>query len=261
MKHLLPKAALATLGVALIAQTASAQYAPGDLILGVRQLNSTVSYELDLGQGSLFTAGTSYAWATSADLSALFGSSGTPILWSVAGTLGNASGNGTGARATWVTADAPGGPGTSTPWLNGQITGSFPTAVTKISSMGTGYQSTLTPGLLPGSVYQANTAANSYTSFTTGANTTGNPGQLQYTRFSPTIENSLAPSVYSDLYKIAIGATGSSGIDEGDFYFDANGVFHFNGVPVPEPTTYGLIAAAGLLCLTLGQQFRRKVQA
>ena len=61
---------------------------------------------------------------------------------------------------------------------------------------------------------------------------------------------------FLDLYEVPTSDSGSSPILLGYFELDPNATLTF--VPVPEPTTYGVIAGAGLLGLCLRNQFRRK---
>ena len=61
----------------------------------------------------------------------------------------------------------------------------------------------------------------------------------------------------ADLYQLTVGAgVGNPGTLLGSFEFSNNGTLTF--VPVPEASTYGLFAGAGLLLLSVRQQFRRR---
>ncbi len=69
-------------------------------------------------------------------------------------------------------------------------------------------------------------------------------------------------SISLDLWKDTVTSAGTTGWTYlGDFTLDLSGAqpsLVFDAAPVPEPTTYGLFAGAGLLALSFRRQFRSK---
>jgi len=70
-------------------------------------------------------------------------------------------------------------------------------------------------------------------------------------------------SITLDLWKDAVNASGvvTGWIYQGDLTLDLSGAqpsLVFDAAPIPEPTTYGLFAGAGLLALSFRRQFRSK---
>ena len=53
-------------------------------------------------------------------------------------------------------------------------------------------------------------------------------------------------------------ANNTAAVDIGSFSFDNTGTLTFDAVSVPEPSMYGMFAAAGVLLVGLRNQFRRK---
>jgi hypothetical protein len=80
-------------------------------------------------------------------------------------------------------------------------------------------------------------------------------GNINNTTGSP-----FTTGIVSDLFEYnGTGAAGGS-VYEGDFTFNTDGSLDFTTptTAVPEPTTYGILAAGGLLALSLGKQLRRQ---
>jgi hypothetical protein len=71
-----------------------------------------------------------------------------------------------------------------------------------------------------------------------------------------------AAGSYASLWEVPAGSTGASDTYLGYFTFQSDGELDYTGVSdvvpvaVPEPSTYGLLAATGLLALALRRQFR-----
>lgn len=55
-----------------------------------------------------------------------------------------------------------------------------------------------------------------------------------------------------------VSANNTAPMELGNFALGANGTVTYTTVAVPEPSTYGLLAGAGLLAVSLRNQFRRK---
>jgi len=91
------------------------------------------------------------------------------------------------------------------------------------------------------------TAANSFTSFLGGDNP---------------LQTMTGTSIVLDLWKDTVTSSGTTGwAYQGDFTLDLSGAqpsLVFDAAPVPEPSTYGLFAGAGILALSLRRQFRSK---
>jgi hypothetical protein len=96
---------------------------------------------------------------------------------------------------------------------------------------------------------------------------TNGPGQFQNDSGINPMGTASGSLVYLDLYREVPPTTGSNPFNYlGYFTLDNSGAspiltFTSGLIAVPEPSTYGVIAAAGLLVLSLGRQFTRRLQA
>jgi hypothetical protein len=260
------KTALMAVGVALASQGARAQTAnPGDLILGFTQVGNTSGndYVIDLGSSFLSTPGVT---VLSGDVSAsTFHSTfsftaGNPVNGGVVG------GNNTGGQGTevWTTTLRSGSnpatsPGTETkpakPGTQGAVTlaAATPTGVTlgtpsqNDSGLGSWTQQISADPTHPGTVSGSFTAtlgnsANPLRAF----NPAGNTGNRVLTE---------------DLWNETLPASGTAvWTYQGFFTLDFSGssplVTFTSPVAVPEPSTYGILAGAGLLVLSLRRQLK-----
>jgi hypothetical protein len=111
------------------------------------------------------------------------------------------------------------------------------------------------------------TAAGSFASLTSKSfNATIQPGSSTFYGtggVNPAVAIPASGIVYEDLWEVVGSSSAQTAADiyEGYFAFNANTdslTFTGAAVSVPEPTTYGLLAGAGLLVVSLRNQFRRK---
>ena len=248
MKNLVTKALLMTAGVALAVQSASATNAynaQGDLLLGLRESGFT-DVVIDLGQASTYLNATatinldtlfpvSGTYTSLASLiNANFGGSASGITWSVGGSLKPA----TQATALYVTDPSDN--------LGPIVQGAMNNASTDINNYGLQYRNATSGNTLVANL-AAKVAAGSSSYTVNGPAVTGQIG-FNLEKLVPASGASIA-----DFFSFTPGASGVSA--PGYFEIDANGNGFFVVTPVPEPTTYGLIAAGGLLVLCIRRQF------
>ena len=218
--------ALAIAGVATAAQAAS--YPSGDLIIGFT-ISSGNDYMFDLGQVSSLTSGEVFHLGTGLN-TANAGLISSSTKW---GVVGNDEVNGF-AYST----KAVGLP----PAVNEGLWGAQDTAVNSIYSIfasgGPGASSA--PGSSLDNSWNHQTVAP--TLVTQYRNAYDNPNQTGFASLN--------------LYSMFLDESAPSLL--GTFSFANNGDVTFSAVAVPEPTTYGLFAAAGVLALSLRKQFRSK---
>ena len=260
MKRFITQALLLAGGVTLLNQAAQAN--PDDLVLGFTLGTANNDYIIDLGPGSTIGVGGSSTLNLSGDgfsAASLTSSSGFGANLSGV-TMGVVGGKATGlpGQDLWLTqvrsgagnpalpgsslqgASITGGPGNGSPFANGILNGTALTA-------GNG---TLWPRTDP-------------SSFSTEIY--GSPSFVTQVGINPGGTIGSGP-LYEDLYQEvdAAGARGSlSGhwTYQGFFTFDPTAdtlTFTPATVAVPEPSTYGLIAGAGLLIVALRRQFTSK---
>jgi hypothetical protein len=269
MKKLTPVLGLA--GVVLASLSASAQpvfqYNDGDLVLDFSKAGSA-DLEVDIGSSSSFIALAGggavpvSGYNISSQLLSTFGGSLDGVSFSVFGTTSSTSADYLSLRrlnpsvANTVPADFSGAKASSVSGdVNGLIgfgtsTGILPySAGTPADSVG----NTATAVVIPTSGVAA------VNSFTTKYNGTGGLKSLLAT---PGAANTLAgnfaetpgATAASDLFEYDGNGSGSKVLLLGEFTLGNNGAVEF--APVPEPTTYGLAAGAGLLLVMLRRQFR-----
>lgn len=254
MKNLLPKAAfLALAGAGLLVQSARAGYANGDLLLDIQSPVSGNDFVFDLTDSA-----TQYQNATSSitqvislsTLNSALGSSATDTSWETSANwavVGESAISLTAkiyASKTEATTGTPNTQGYKSPGpasakgaagaigsIGGVTAGAGTYGVTSDVSTQSGWSK-----LYTGALSQEVTT----TAFNSGLNI------ADYTVTSPTL------NAYGAVYSYFTFTTVGNNVD-----------FTYNvpQVGAPEPTTYGLLAGAGVLALCLGQQLRRKVQA
>lgn len=234
MKQLYKAALLAALGLATVTSVHAAAYTAGDLLVG---FTTTSGNDLiyDLGQESALSNGETFS-ALSSLLSADF-SDLSIVNW---GVIGNTANSGT-ARTVYTTT-VPG-------VVPGTITGSG--AFGKENTVATTFGQNA-----PGA---AITAGQSYTVAASGA-TSWNTETLNGTLTTDYVNAYENPNVLgagkADFSGVLFD--GSNPTLLGQFTLGANDSFTFNTVAVPEPTTYGMLAGAGLLVVSMRNQLRRK---
>ena len=225
MKNFYKAAWLAVVGLASVSAVKAAGY-NGDLIIGFTSgSGNDVIY--DLGAASSLTSGET--WDLSSILS---GYDLSTINWGVIGALNTGT-----PRTAWSTTDGTTAPA-NIPSLSAW--GKNNTAISSIyqnfASAGAGQSISI--DVTDDNSWQSQTISPSLT--TQYANVYGNPNVVGTT----------ADSLYSIL------ANNSAPTLLGNFNLDDTGLVTFS--PVPEPSTYGLLAVAGLLAFSRLNPFRRK---
>ena len=219
--------ALAAAGVAASAQAAS--YPEGDLIIGFT-VQSGNDYELDLGLFSGLSNGQTWdlnSALTTANPSLLT----SAVRWGVIGSDFQNSG------LAWTTKQGAVPPTALTAAKDNNQDLSISSLYSLFPSAGSGASAT-TP----------NGGANAWNSQTTGSSTTSYNKRYQ----NPNLIGFGTTTLWQSV------GDGSAAVDVGTFSFANNGIVTFDAVAVPEPSTDGLVAGAGLLAVCLRNQFRRK---
>ncbi len=247
MNRLVKTAALAALGVAM-GTTAKAQYNANDLILGFTKTGAANDYVIDLGNANTTVGvGGSTVHDLSGDfslatLSAQFGGLN-------GASMGVAGGNGATAgrdlyytelRGALGTPPVPGStaPGSlaSTPIANG---------ANDVSAVANGLPLSAGQSATPA---QGNASSWSTAVVNFGIDTGRNP-----------MSQANGSLIYEDLYR---GTPNGAFAYDGFFTLDTSGSGSLTFTPaataVPEPSTYGMLAGAGLLALSLRRQFTHK---
>lgn len=227
MKKLYKAALLAALGLASVSAVQAATY-NGDLVVGFTlQTGNDLVYDL----GSLSSLGASHSWSLGSLFTTTFGGGYdiNSLNWGVVGTQVN-------KQVGYITL---GSLSLNQADLNAMYAGAagleagFPT-------VGAGTHIAI-----------VNSDDNSWNQQTLNG---AKPTQLDNSLGNP----NLTGTGSSDLIKYLNDTTSST---EGTFTLDGTGTLSFASatvVAVPEPTTYGLLAGAGLLVVSLRKQFRSK---
>ncbi len=273
IKNFALTAALVLAGTAFFQQTATAQtpvvYTDGDLFMGFRSSTATNDYLWDIGQFSQFTnlaAGTHLALGNiSADLTTVFGvnwASNNNIQWGSAGTHDfDSSGNqivnlyATKAEPTLGTL--------ASPWLR-QSTSNQGFTSSRIETLAFfGFFGNTSTANNPNAIIQP-TLGTSWASFQPGgANTTGG---TSFDTWNPTVEapgnvpfGTGIPTTRLDLFEILPdnGGLNPPSTYLGTFSIDSLGNVSFDTLPIPEPSTYALLIAGGLLALFVARRQRK----
>lgn len=234
--------AAASLAVASSAIAQPTSYSSGDLLLGFTDGNGAHNdLVLDLGPVSGLTAGPVNVGATpstlSSQLTANYGGIGNANFGFVASSFTSSTHYSTYATvAHGSPAPNLGAPGT-------------------LDSAVTGVGQAIGDGSGPYANSQSYNANQGF-GFSWTENISGGSSlwQLNTTGGSPDAKASGTAAVVEDLY----GRVNTPGLTLlGTLTLQPSGEVDFAPVPVPEPTTYGLIAGLGLLAVTLRRQFAR----
>jgi hypothetical protein len=267
---------LAMAGAALVAASPtqaqiSPAYSAGDLLLNFRNPSTTATtpdVTVDLGQISVFsgltgttaldtTANNGYTpLFTSSELNTAFGGSVSGIGFSaVAATAGDLF-----LTRVQSTTSAP---TTKSASVSGAAFNTFANAVNAIGGGASGANGTVASSLDAGNRIVSVTTAQTQSYQSEGTFNSGNTinygGAINTVAGAGGLMESAAGSspVYSALWEQAPNAASSADTYLGYFTFDPNGEVDFTSVnAVPEPSTYGLIACAGLLALVFRRQLR-----
>jgi hypothetical protein len=225
MKNFYKAALLAVLGLASVPAVQAAPY-NGDLLIGFTE-GSGNDVVYDLGPTSSLYNGETWTLG-----SLLSGYDLSTISWGVIGTESTGS-----PRTAWSTTDG------TTPPINLPNLSAWGKNNTAISSI---YQNFASAGAGQ-SISIATTDDNSWNSQTISPSL---PTQYANVFGNPNVVGTVSDSLYSIL------ANNTTPTLEGNFSLDGNGTVTLN--VVPEPSTYGLLAVAGLLGLSRLKSFRRK---
>jgi len=219
-------AIVAVVALAAAASTQAATYT-GDLILGFTAQSGN-DFIVDLGQASTLTSGQQF------DLSgSLGGFNLNTVHWGIIGDK-----NVGGVRSVWTSTG-----------------GTLPNTVPNVTTWGAIDTATK-------SVYQNFPVGGAGDNFTIAASDDNSWNQQ-------TIQGALTTqyhNAYEDPNVIGVGtaslfslvANGSAPSPFGTFTLNSGGIVTFTAAAVPEPSTYGLLAGAGLLVLSLRRQFARR---
>jgi hypothetical protein len=230
MKQLYKAALLAALGLASVSSVHAA-YSAGDLLVGFTT-SSGNDLVYDLGKESNLSNGETFS-ALSTLLSADF-SNLSIVNW---GVIGMAANSGT-VRTAWTTTSP----------------GIAPSTIGNNSQYGTIYGSLNT---IAGTTV---TSAGAHSSPLASATSSWNTETLNGTLASDYVNAYENPNVVgagsADFSSVL--SDGITTTPLGQFTLGANDSFTFSAVAVPEPTTYGMLAGAGLLVVSMRNQLRRK---
>jgi|SRR5450756_1354290 len=230
MTKLYKAALLAALGLASVATSQAASY-NSDLLVGfTTQSGNDVVY--DLGSSSAIlagTAGVSDTWDLSSFLTGNL-STYSADFW---GVIGSQSGT---PRVAFTTLQNPPLIPGNSKW--GQLNTAATTIYGNFATAGAGQSASVATGSTIS--WNTETISGSLTTDYVGAY--GNPNVQGVT--SVALEQVLA--------------NGSSPTSVGTFNLSNAGVLSFSPVAVPEPSTYGLLAGAGLLIVSLRNKLARK---
>jgi hypothetical protein len=254
-------------GLALASLSAQAQFSPasGDVILDLSKTGAS-DLEVDVGNISTFLSqapgttvvlgGSGLNYYTSTELATDFGSGGSSLdgvkLTAIATTASTVD------FFTVLRSDPAqqnSTPGNVTPSTLSNIHN----AIAGVSSAAASWSLNPTAGALntASAVEIPNGNVDSFTTHLPGI--TGYTG-TQIVNTTPSgFTGTPGDSIASDLFEYSAGHV----TYVGDFTFNSDGTTDFSTAPsaVPEPSTYGLIAAAGLLLLAMKNQVRRYLAA
>jgi hypothetical protein len=236
MKSQFYKAALlAALGLAGVSAAQAQTYTAGDLLVGfTTSSGSDLIY--DLGQASALHNGETFSGLST--LLAVDFSSLSALQWGVIGDINS------GSPRTAYTTTAVGGSTPST------ITGS--TKMNQINNVMLNFSGDFA-GQAPVAGSSTTISANDPNSW----NVQTTPNATLSTDYINTYGNPNVTGATSDsFFRIFNNTTAPTLL--GGFTLGADDSFTFNTVAVPEPATYGVLAAAGLLLVSLRNQFSRK---
>jgi hypothetical protein len=260
MKRFTKAMMLAVAGAVLVSQSSRAAYTPNDLILGFAQSSATSDLVIDLGQASSLIGQTAVV-NLSSDLAGLtsfnstFNNSPNGVDMAVVG--GSQAVGHFGVFATQLRSGGAGNPA---------VAGSSITATHSSSQMSGGAAAVggivglPTAGNL--ALLNPTTTPSDNKGWTTAIDTTGLPSNfIAKTGVNPNSTIGANGIIYEDLFA---ATTASAYTYEGYFTFNY-GADSLTFTPatlqvsaVPEPATYGVIAAAGLLVVSLRRQIRSK---
>jgi hypothetical protein len=260
MKHYLKAAILASVGAALAVQTAQAQntYNSGDMLLSFELAGQGHDVIFDLGSASQFNGTTSFDLSTVGFNSSLveteFGvSSFANIRWSVTGYNPVVSGNQTDNEVFATKARTS--PFTVSTSFHNTTSTALELSASQIDNLGGEFSLNAGGNSALSSTATAvnSTHANSVTKIQ------GTAGKLNGTFQGSTLNFGTTGLEGSDLYIVQATDNGApAGNAQGDGFFTLNPVTGDMNYVVPEPSTYALVACAGLMFLAVNRKLRRQ---
>ncbi len=244
MKNMYKAMLLVTLGLASATAVKAANGSGGDLIVGFTGSSGTDVY-YDLGSATTLTSGET--WDLTTALTAAGLNTGTPLATAQWGVLGDNATLVGGVKNTWAST----GDGSMPQEINGA----------------NGYNALQIP--VNSILNNLFGGAGSHTAgtFATDVASDGNSWASQ------SLPSATATSWYNEYGGISANVTGTGVSDQlfeiadnntpatllGGFTLGSNDQLTFTAAAVPEPSTYGMLAGAGLLVLAVRNQFRRKL--
>ena len=226
MKRITKTVIVAAVALMAAASTEAATYT-GDLLLGFTSQSGN-DFVVDIGQASALTSGQTFNLSGS-----LGGFNLNSVNWGIIGDK-----NVAGIRNVWTTTGgtSPNTVGNTAQW--GQIDTATKSIYSGFITGGAG--DTITP---------ASTDDNGWNQQTKVG---GLATQYHNVYEDPNVVGLGSASVFNLI------ANGSAPTSFGTFTLDSGGVVTFTAAAVPEPSTYGLLAGAGLLVICLRRQFLRR---
>ena len=253
----LAKLAIVVAGLALVTQTAKALN--NDILLGFTGNGASQDYMINLGNANT-SVGVGSGNVT--DLSSFFNLStfNSTFTAGVNGTVMGAGGGTTSSQPTFYFTQLRGAAGDPSVNLSLQ-----PGAISQgNASLDAGYfNNPLNTFAGLASAGGSTTVSSSDPSSFASKISSGNPGSLLGDKGLTTSYAIGSGVIYEDLWRaVRNGTTQTTTLTyTGYLTFDTTGsspLLTFTAVPVPEPSTYGLFGAAGVLALGLRRQFSRK---
>jgi hypothetical protein len=268
-KNLITSTLLAMAGIALLTQPAKAttlSYSDGDILLGFHDSSKTTDYVLDLGNFSQFQGHTvGYSTTLSlgsvgTDLTNIFGAGWTnssSVYWGAVGTDSNTD-------ALFATrAEIYGVQSHATAWARQNDTNQSGVNTT-ITGMGyNAFDSNASTANSSVGFAQPTSMSDSWANWQPGG---GNSSGISLAYFNPTIEGNFQHGTGNggaygsgsvlNLFEMQDGS--GSGSYLGSFTINDSGSVTFQVTSVPEPSTYAMVAAGGLLVLSMRNRLRKK---
>lgn len=263
MKHL-KKAAIIAAGAALVTQAAQAGSPAGDLILGFTQVGNSSGndYTIDLGSAATITSTPGTTDYSSSFSLSTFNSTFSSASSANAGVVGGNNLGGQGSEV-WTTQVRTGSNPSSSAGTETHPT--KPTTQGGVENAGS-----LVPAVTIGTPAQADPGGLSWSeniSTAPGQNGSAVNSFVKYLGTSTAHVNPMANIgssllLVEDLWSETLPASGTANwVYDGFFTLDftnpSSPLIEFTSpVAVPEPATYGLLAGAGLLALSLRRQLK-----
>lgn len=258
MKTSYKAALLAALGLVAVSSAQAANFVNNELYLGFTESSASSDLMINLdpstalvGQSSVVNLSSDISGSTLSTFNTLFGNTATGVGMSVVG--GNTTFNQGDVFATLLRVGGAGNAAVAGSLVTENVTsGTLTGAASPISG-------TMTAAAYNSAATVGGVAVDSNKGWTALMNPTSTSEFPTKSGINPVSTIDSTGTIYEDLWKVAPGGADTY---EGYFTFNYNAdSLSFTGAnvaPVPEPTTYGMLAGAGLLIVGLRNQFRRK---